>query len=62
MIAVRSGDANSLTEIYLLYSNGHATKDDYTKALSLYQKYLHDIKSDLRDEAAEADEEEYRYY
>jgi len=62
MIAVRSGDANSLTEIYLLYSNGHATKDDYTKALSLYQKYLGEIKSDLRDEAAEADEEEYRYY
>jgi len=61
MIAVRGGDTNSLKEIKELYSNGHATKEDYTKALQLYQEYLGEIKTDQRDKAAAA-EEECRYY
>ena len=61
MIAVICGDAPSLLEIKELYSNGHATKEDYTKALQLYQAYLGKIKSDQRDKAAAADEK-YRYY
>jgi len=61
MIAVRAGDSDSLKEIQELYSKGHATKEDYTKALQSYQKYLMDIKSDQRDKAA-AFSEDYRYY
>lgn len=54
MIAVKDGCANSLEDIKLLYSKGHATKDDYTKALRYYQAYLNEVKSDQRDEAAAA--------
>jgi len=61
MIAVRGGYSNSLKKIKELYSNGHATKDDYTKALRLYQAYLNEIKSDQRDKAAAA-REDNRYY
>jgi len=61
MIAVRGGDGPSLKEIQILYSDGRVTKDDYTKALRLYQAYLGEIKSRQRDEAA-AINEEYRYY
>jgi len=60
-IAIRSGCTISLEEIKELYSNGHATKEDYTKALRLYQEYLGEIKSSQRDKAA-ADDGEYRYY
>jgi len=61
MIAVRGGNNNALKEIKELYSNGHATKDDYTNALQSYQEYLGEIKSTQRDKAAEADDM-YRYY
>ena len=61
MIAVGGGYTGSLERIKGLYTYGHATKDDYTKALQLYQAYLGEIKSDQRDKAAEADER-YRYY
>ena len=61
MIAVKSGDSDSLKEIQKYYLNGHATKEDYTKALQLYQAYLDEIKSSQRDKAAAA-REEYRYY
>ena len=61
MIGVRSGDAPSLNQIKELYLNGHAAKEDYTKALQLYQTYLAEIKSDQRDKAAATDED-YRYY
>jgi len=61
MIAVGSGHSQSLNQINQLYKKGHATKDDYTKALRLYQEYLGEIKSDQRDKAAAANEE-YRYY
>ena len=62
MIAVRGGDNNSLNAIKDSYSNGHATKDEYTKALRLYQEYLGEIKSRQRDEAVAFDSERYRYY
>jgi len=61
MISVRSGHSNSLKRIKELYTNGDATKDDYIKALRLYQEYLDEIKSVQRDKAAAA-HEKYRYY
>ena len=61
MIAVRAGYSDSLKQIQKMYSNGQATKEDYTKALESYQEYLADIKSKQRDEAA-AFHEDYRYY
>jgi len=61
MIAVRNGISQSLEKVKQLYSNGHATKDDYAKALRLYQEYLGDIKSRQRDAAAAVDDD-YRYY
>jgi len=61
MIAGRSGQSESLENVKRLYSAGYATKEDYTKALQLYQAYLGEIKSVQRDEAATANEE-YRYY
>jgi len=61
MIAVRSGQNNSLSAIKRLYSNGHASKDDYMEAIQAYQKYLGEIKSPQRDKAAAA-HVRYRYY
>ena len=61
MIAVKSGKAKSLEVFKQMYIDGRATKDDYTKALQLYQEYLSEIKSSQRDEAAAA-REDYRYY
>jgi len=61
MIAVGSGHSNSLNQIKRLYSIGHATKEDYMKALQLYQMYLGEIKSPQRDKAA-AEDEENQYY
>jgi len=61
MIAARSGNSKSLKQVERLYSKGHARKEDYTKALRLYQAYLGEIKSHQRDKAASADED-YRYY
>jgi TPR repeat protein len=37
MIAARDGDSESLKIIKWLYSIGHATKEDYTKALQSYK-------------------------
>ena len=61
MIAVKGGCADSLKQIQNLYKYGFAGKEDYTKALQLYQAYLGEIKSPQRDKAAAADEEN-RYY
>ena len=61
MIAVGSGHYNSLSRVKELYSNNHATKDDYMKALQLYQSYLSEIKSKQRDKAAELNEN-FRYH
>lgn len=43
------------------YTAGVATKDEYAKALHVYQAYLDDIRSDQRDAAA-SDWERFRYY
>ena len=61
MIAAAGGSDPSLKAIKLLYTTGHATKDDYAKALKAYQAYLDEVKSDDRDKAAE-DDEMYKYY
>ena len=61
LIAVEGGDHDSVKMIQRMYSNGHATKDDYAKALKSYQAYLDEIKSDDRDKAA-AYSDGYKYY
>ena len=61
MIAAEGGNNNSLKQIQKLYTTGHATKDDYAKAVRAYQVYLAEIKSDQRDKAAAASEN-YCYY
>ena len=59
MIAVKDGSTKSLHGIKILFKDGQATKDDYTKALRLYQAYLDEIRSDQRDKAAAHDERFY---
>ena len=61
IIAAKSGLAVALEKIKEMYSNGQATKEDFTKALCTYQEYLGEIKSAQRDKAATADEDN-RYY
>jgi len=61
VIATEGGFKNSLDHIKQLYTNGQASKEDYTKALQSYQAYLGEIKSEQRDKAAAA-REDYRYY
>ena len=61
MIAVSFGDNGSLEVIKEMFMNKYATKDDYAKALRVYQAYLNDIKSPQRDEAAAFDDD-YKYY
>ena len=61
MIAVEFGDHDSVKNIQKMFKDGHATKDDYAKALQAYQAYLSEIKSDDRDKAAAFDDE-YKYY
>jgi len=64
MIAVKDGSLESLKNIKNMHMTGKATKEDYTKALQLYQAYLGEIKSVQRDKAAAAqgDYGDYRYY
>ena len=62
MIAAGCGYNDSLKKIREFYVNGHATKDDYAKALRAHQKYVDGIKSAQRDEAAAFNNEKYRYY
>ena len=61
VIAAGGGHIDSCKRIKQLFTNGHATKEDYTKALQAYQTYLGEIKSAQRDEAAAFDDE-YKYY
>ena len=61
MIAIRDGSSHSLETIQKMYSKGFATKEDYTAALQLYQKYLGEIKSIQRDKAAKLSDQ-LRYY
>ena len=59
VISAGSGLADSLEKIKQLYSYGHATKEDYTKALRSYQANLDEIKSDQRDKAAAVNGKRY---
>ena len=61
MIAAGCGHTASLENIKVIFMNGEATKDDYAKALRVYQAYLVETKSAQRDEAA-AFHERYKYY
>ena len=61
MIAAGSGLTRSLEDIKTMFKNGDATKDDYTKALRVYQENLVEIKSAQRDEAA-AFNDRFKYY
>ena len=61
MIAVGSGDNESLNMIQQMYKGGNATKDDYAKALLAYQAYLDEVRSDQRDQAAVAYGDECKY-
>ena len=60
LISVGSGYHGSLKNVQQHYSNGYATKDEYTEALRAYQNYLSEVKSRQRDEAAAA-REDYKY-
>ena len=51
-IAAGHGYSKSLEEIKKLYTDGIARKEVYTKALTLYQTYLDEVKSAQRDKAA----------
>ena len=63
MIAVEFGEHKSLNKIRELYMDGHATKDDYAKALRSHQEYIDSIKSDQRDRAAALSiGDDLRYY
>ena len=59
MIAAEGGEPISLKKIQKLYTNGHATKDDYATSLRAYQAYLVEIKSAQRDKAAAAHANRY---
>ena len=61
MIAAGSGYTRSLEMIKKIFTNRDATKEDYAKALQVYQAYLKEIKSTQRDEAAAFDDD-YKYY
>ena len=63
MIAVRGGSNVALDLIKQLSSvaYGYVTKDDYANALRAYQKYLDEVKSDQRDQAAALDDK-CKYY
>jgi len=61
MIAVKGGDSGPLVPIRNMFECGDATKEDYTKALQLYQTYLGEIKSPQRDKAA-AFSDQFKYY
>ena len=60
MIAAGMGCTGSLENIKRMFMNGEASKDDYSKALRVYQAYLNEIKSPQRDEAA-ALNEQFKY-
>ena len=61
MIAAGCGYNDSLENIKQMFKDGWVTKDDYAKALRVYQACLNEIKSPQRDEAAAFDDS-YKYY
>ena len=61
MIAAGCGYTRSLEDIKQMFMDGDATKDDYAKALLVYQENLIEIKSPQRDQAA-AFSDNYKCY
>ena len=57
MIALTNGNNDSLKGIQVIFKKGYATKEDYEKALRYRQEYLGNIKSEQRDKAAAASDE-----
>jgi len=51
-ISAMSGDISSLEKIRDFHRYGYATKKEYAEALSAYQSYLVDTRSEQRDKAA----------
>jgi TPR repeat protein len=62
ILAAGGGDNDALEKIKVFFMHGRATKEDYAKALRLYQARLAEIKSSQRDEAAAALGDQCRYY
>jgi TPR repeat protein len=54
MMAAGAGDDDSLKGIRQCFMKGHATKDDFEKALRAYKEASDEMKSDQRDKAAAA--------
>ena len=52
MIAAGAGEDNSLRKIREYFMKGHATKDDFEKALRAHNDAKDEVKSDQRDAAA----------
>ena len=52
MISAGAGDDNSLKEIRKAFMDGHATKDDFEKALRSHKESKDEMKSNQRDKAA----------
>ena len=61
MTAAGDGYNDSIKSIQHLYQHGHATKEDYSKALRAYQSYLDEVRSEQRDKAA-AYSDKYKFY
>ena len=53
MIAAAAGSDKSLTNIRRCFMDGHATKDDFEKALRSHKEAKDEVKSDQREAAAE---------
>ena len=60
MVSVGDGDNDSVKNIKQLYMDGHATKEDYVRALRAYQGYLEEVWSEQRNKAAKYDDR-YKY-
>ena len=52
MIAAAAGHDNSLDAIRNVFMSGHATKDDFAKALRAHQAANDEVKSEQREAAA----------
>ena len=52
MIAAGTGDGESLKCIQDCFMHGHATKDDFERALRAHKEAKDDMKSDQREAAA----------
>ena len=52
MISAAAGDDDSLKAIQQCFLNGHATKDDFERALRSHKEAQDEMKSDQREAAA----------